>query len=96
MFGRLIEPQCLCGMFAAMKAFVKHALFLSALALTGCQTKPPLEQMSYGELGQLAGQVQQLCIAQGNKLDTPEYKVCTLQEISREQYNRQTGSDGSL
>jgi hypothetical protein len=80
-----------------MKAFMKHRLFLSALTLTtGCQTKPPLEQMSYSELGQLAGQIQQTCIAQGNKLDTPEYKVCTLQEISREQYARQNGSDRPL
>jgi hypothetical protein len=84
-------------MLAAMRAIVmKHALFLSVLALTGCQTKPPLEQMSYSELGQLAGQIEQTCIARGNKLDTPEYKVCTLQEINREQYVRQTGIDGSL
>jgi hypothetical protein len=74
----------------------KHVLFLSALTLIGCQTKPPLEQMSYSQLGRLAGQIQQTCVAQGYKLDTPEYNVCSLGEISREQYVRQTGSDGSL
>jgi hypothetical protein len=89
--------MCLRHILAAMQDILrKHALFLCALALTGCQTKPPLEQMSYSELGQLAGQIQQTCIAQGNTLDTPEYKVCTLQEISREQYTRQTGSDRPL
>jgi hypothetical protein len=72
----LIHPQCLCGIVAAMKAILrKHVLFLSALTLIGCQTKPPLEQMSYSQLGQLAGQIQQTCVAQGYKLDTPEYNV---------------------
>ena len=80
-----------------MKAFfTKQALLLGALAMTGCQSRPPLQQMSYSQLGQLAGQIQQTCVAQGYKLDTPEYNVCTLREISREQYVRQTGSDGSL
>lgn len=85
-------------MFRRMKDILrKHALFLSALALTtGCQTKPPLEQMSYSQLGRLAGQIQQTCVARGYKLDTPDYNICTLKEISREQYIRQTGSDGSL
>lgn len=84
-------------MLAAMKAIaMKDAVLLGVLALTGCQTKPPLEQMSYSQLGRLAGQIEQTCVAQGNKLDTPEYKICTLQEIRREQYARQTGSDGSL
>ncbi len=76
---------------------MEHAFFLSALALTtGCQTNPPLEQMSYHQLGRLAGEIQQTCAAQGYKLDTPEYNVCTLREISREQYVWQTGSGGSL
>ncbi|MEK1887984.1 MAG: hypothetical protein AAAB35_10525 [Phyllobacterium sp.] len=52
--------------------------------------------MSYGQLGQLAGQIDRKCLAQGYALDTPEYKACTLEEISREQYARQTGSESSL
>lgn len=71
-------------------------LLIGLIGVTGCASRPPLEQMSYGQLGQLAGQIDRKCLAQGYALDTPEYKACTLEEISREQYARQTGSESSL
>jgi hypothetical protein len=93
----LIHRQPLWRMVAAMKAiFTKQALLLGALALTGCQSKPPLQEMSYSQMGQLADQIDQTCIAQGNLPDTPEFRMCTLQEVSREQYSRQLANDASL
>jgi hypothetical protein len=95
--GIIVVEFRLWRMVAAMKAFfTKQALLLGALAMTGCQFRSPLQQMSYSQLGRVAEQIDQTCTAQVNKLDSPEHNVCALQEISREQYARQIGSDGSL
>ncbi|NTS33885.1 hypothetical protein HQ945_21730 [Phyllobacterium sp. BT25] len=79
-----------------MKANAIMLALLGVFALTGCASRPPLEQMSYGQLGQLAGAVERKCLARGFGLDTPEYKACTVQEITQEQYSREFGSESLL
>lgn len=59
------------------------------LALGGCQSeKKPIAEMSYSETYQLAAEINQRCIAQGVKPEDPNWKACTMQEITRENATR--------
>lgn len=58
------------------------------LALAGCQTKP-VDEMSYTEVKQLAGQIVDRCVAQGIKENTREMTACSQQEARREVVTRQ-------
>lgn len=61
---------------------------LTALALTGCQSRKQISEMSYSEIKDLAVVINQRCLDQGVKPEDPQWQVCTKQEISRENANR--------
>ena len=61
---------------------------LCAIFLCGCQTKQ-IQEMSYTERQELAGQIVQRCLAQGVKPGSPEMSNCTMAEAQRENYIRQ-------
>lgn len=59
------------------------ALALCGLTLAACQTKT-VEEMSYSERKELAGQIAARCYAQGVKAGSPEYEQCSAVEVQRE------------
>lgn len=61
---------------------------LAALVASGCQTKQ-IQEMSYKEKQDLAGQIVLRCTEQGVKSDTPEMRACIASEVQRENYTRQ-------
>ena len=61
---------------------------LAALIVSGCQTKQ-IQEMSYKEKQDLAGQIVLRCMEQGVKSDTPEMRTCIASEVQRENYSRQ-------
>lgn len=71
--------------YTAMKRVI---FFLPIIALAGCMAGKPIEQMSYSEARALAQQIIKRCEAQGVKPGTREMKLCTDQEILREQSTR--------
>lgn len=63
---------------------MKYAFSIVAcIALTSCVGKP-VQEMSYTERRELAGQLVKRCMDQGVKLKTPEMEQCTKQEALRE------------
>jgi hypothetical protein len=62
------------------------------MTLAGCQTKP-IEQMSYTEVRQLAGEIAKRCNDQGVKGPSREFSACTQQEITREASLRQENAE---
>lgn len=58
-------------------------MVLASAALVGCVGKP-VQEMSYTERQNLAGQLVKRCIAQGIDPKSPQMKDCTNQEALRE------------
>lgn len=64
------------------------AVALIGFVMSGCQTKQ-IQEMSYKEKQDLAGQIVLRCVEQGVKNDTPEMRACLASEVQRENYTRQ-------
>lgn len=68
---------------------MKYAItVLACVALCSCVGKP-VQEMTYTERRELAGQLVKRCQDQGVKLQTPEMSECTKQEALREVTIRQ-------
>lgn len=63
-------------------------VLLAVFVMSGCQTKQ-IQEMSYKEKQDLAGQIVMRCVDQGLKNDTPEMRACIASEVHRENYMRQ-------
>lgn len=61
---------------------------LAVLIISGCQTKQ-IQEMSYKERQELAGQIVKRCVDQGVKNDSHQMHSCIAAEVDRETYTRQ-------
>lgn len=62
---------------------MKRLILVGFVVLAGCQTRQ-ISEMSYSETKALAGEIVQRCIDQGVKPNSQEMRLCTQQEVYRE------------
>lgn len=68
-----------------MKALLAIAVVAT---LAGCQANKPLSELTYTELKQVAVDIEKRCADQGAPRGSPNWDVCTKQEVTRENARR--------